>query len=750
MSLGKLVLVLHLLLMRRLYPANGNSTDSGSTDLYVLVLSPYPDPVFKSKIGWTGGPALFPAAQLAADMINDRPDMLQEFTLRLINGDSGCDFYTQATLTFARQARLAEQNPVIGIVGPACTTAAITIGGITAERYSDVVSITIANGPLLDNESEFRNMFRLFSTATISAHALVQLMKYAGWTSVAAVVDFSHVFRYPIYDSFSEILDASENYTAQMLPFQGAVPFGEIRNTYNVIFVFASAQDSVHTICLALKLDFRFPDYQWVFVDMQVERVAVNVTSDYDGTMYNCTEEEMRKAAHQIIIFQLRLFPEDMDTVSYSGLSFNAFFTEYEVYYEKHLREENISRDDVHKGATNWAAPYFDSLWALGLALNMSTPTIRNENATHHEKTRAIHSSLLSLRFPGLTRDIYFRTGSQDTPSILDMYQLMAHKEAKKIGYYHEETLHVTGNASFVDPIKMELVVVRFGAVAFFFPAGLIIFALFATLHVVYIVFRRYQSIHAQSPEFTHLLFSGCYLFVLSALLETVRAANWTGFSDINSDAFKVVIGTLCNVIFWCLTLSASLIFGTMCVLSWRIYRIFTHFLDPGKLISDPVLAGMVGALLTVNVTVLVAWSSYDPLLPHFVATNEGLRAGVLPFYVYCDCEHFFEWLLIWALNELVILLVLLLAILNRHVPKKDFINNTRSHTWTVYIMSFITGLCIPIYFLLSVSNRINTSYVFFQIFTLGSPLSAFILLFLPPVIPLLRNVKLKLCNQYN
>lgn len=741
----KVVIILDLL--RMMCPGN-----CSTHDLYVLVLSPYPSKQFPSEIGWDGGPALFPAVQLATDMINDRPDILPGFTLRLINGDSGCEFYTRATVTFAREARLADQNGVTGIIGPACTTAAITIGGITADKYADLVSITVATGPLLDSDAHFHNMFRLFSSARMSADGLLQLIQHVGWSSVATVVDISQMFRFQIYDSFSEILETAGNYTAQLLPLQNkTVLFSEIRNRFNVIIVFAGPQDSRRALCMALKLDFTFPDYQWIFVDIQVEGLLGN--DEYfiqDGVTYNCTKNEMKKAAHQAIIFQTRLVPEDKMVASFSGLNYNEFFTRYKDYYQNHLLKENISELDVDERASDWAAAYFDCMWALALAINMSIPNMKEGNPTHHEITKMIHNNLLAVNFTGLTKEIYFRNDTQETPTVVDVYQVdYAHNKVKKIGYYCEDTLIITGNASFVDPIKMEIAVVKFEAVAIFFPAGLLLFALFVTLHIVYIVFRRYQSIRAQSPQFAHMLFSGCYLFIISALLETIRAANWTGYDDIDSNVFKIFIGTLCNAIFWCLTLSTSLIFGTMCVLSWRIYRIYAHFLNPGVSIADPILASMVLALLIVNVILMVAWTMYDPLLPHFIETSEGLRAGILPFHVYCDCEHFFKWLCIWMLNESVILSVLVLAILNRHVPKKDFVNNTKSHSWTVYTMSLISGLCIPIYFLLSTSDQINTSYIFFQIFTLGSALSAFILIFLPPLIPLVRDIILKIKSSH-
>ena len=710
--------------------------------LYVLVLSPYPSERFPGEVGWPGGPALFPAAQLAADMINNRSDILPNHTIRLINGDSGCAFSTRATETFARVTR-HQRRQVVGIVGPACSSSATEIGGVTVERYADLVSIAVANGPLL-RTANLDNMFRLFSSAEISTHALFKLMQYTGWKSVATVLDTSHWYFPQIYSSFREIIANNTEYTAQLLFLQNdIVPFNAIQNEFNVVIMFASTTDSKKSLCMAFHFDFLYPDYQWILLENVVDGVLKDVEVTYNGKKYTCTADDMKKAAQQAIIIRLGIVPRDKTVLGHADLSYNEFYNLYESYYQNHLHAENLATPNDALDAEKWAAPYFDCLWALGLALNKSVQ--KGYPVQHESITRTIHNELLALRFTGLTGSIHFHNGTLEVPSTMDIYQVDS-ANSKNIGYYYEEQLVIDKeNASFVDPIRGEVITVRLGAVAVFFPVGVLILILTGSIHLVYVIFHRYKSIRAQSPHFVHLMFSGCYLYILAALLDTIRAANWTGFSDIHSSEFMISFGTLCNVIFWCVTLSTSLIFGTMCVLSWRIYRIFAHFHHPGIWIADPFLAGIVISLLAINVGVLVAWSVHDPLLPHFVKTSKGLRAGILPFHVHCDCKYFGNWLLVWLLNELLIVLVVLLATLNRHVPRKDHFNNTRSHNVLIYIISFLNGICIPIYFVGSKSEHIDTSYIFFQLFTLGSPLSAFILLFLPPAIPVFRKIKVTL-----
>ena len=724
---------------------------SRPSDLNLLILSPYPsEPSTYVEVGWPGGPALFPAAQLAADIINNRTDILPHNTLRLIDGDSGCEYATRASVTFAHEAAFNYYNEIIGIVGPACSPAAIEIGAVTTQQYADIVSITIANGPLLQTKN-FTNMFRLLSSARLSANALIKLLQHNKWTSIVTVADTAGHFFFSIYTTFIENI-ASYPINAPLFDIEDKVPlFNAIRNTFNVIYAFVGPTDSRKLLCLALKLNFVYPDYQWVFIELSLDRLLLDQEVSYNGRLYRCTKDEMKKAVDRIVLLNFRLVPETETVKTDVGLSYDDFRMEYKPYYQKHVTQiQNIDDyESLLKSAReSWAATYFDSVWALGLALNRTAQVMKDKNMTlssikQNGISSTIHNELLSVNFSGLTGQIYFDNETLEVPNIIDVCQIYS-ADIVKIGYFYEEKLFITypENASFVDPIQRELVTVRVELAAIFFPLAFIILLIFGVFHLIFVTFRDYKSIRAQSPHFVHLVFSGCYLFIISSLLDTIRAANWTPFKDIESSQFAIMTGTLCNAVLWCLTLSTMLVFGTMCALSWRIYRIFNHFLNPGRFISDPFLVVIIMVLLTVNVTGLVAWSAYDPLLPRFIVTSEGLRSGIVPVYAHCDCEHLSLWILLWVLNELLVVSVVILVILNRNVPKKDYFNHTKSHSAMVYIISFLNGICIPIYAILLIIDQINASYVVFQLFALGSPVCICICLLVPPIIPLFINVR--------
>ena len=725
----------------------------GKEDLHLLVLSPYPSQQFAEVIAWAGGPSVYPAAQLAADMINNRTDILPGYNLRLVNGDSGCGFTTRATVTFAREAMFHYYNRVVAIVGPACSSAAVEIGGITELQDINLVSLTVANGPQL-RIGNYSNMFRLVSSSQSMGHALFRLMENNNWRSVAVIVDLTHWYYGETYNSFTKTLASTSNYTASAYPltFNGLFPLSFIRNRFNVIFSFSSTPHVRESLCLASKWKLVYPDYQWVFMDVEESGLLIDedVVLTNEGQTINCSQKEMAKALNQAIILYFRLTRDNKTSPTDVGLSYEEYLMDYEIYFNNHLGERNISEEVIPVGSRKWAPAYFDAVWALGLALNSSTQILKDRNMTlakyqygNESITSTIRDQLLKTKFRGISKNISFRNDTLEVPTFLDILQLdSTYPMSIKIGYYYEGELLITDtkNATFVKPLRNELRVVSPAVVIVFCLSAVLILLLVGSLHLVHFVFRHFKSIRAQSPHFGHLIFSGCYLYIISALLDTIRAANWTTTDDIDSRQFKVSIGTLCNATFWCLTLSTSLVFGTVCALSWRLYRIFTHYIEPGKWISDSILVSFVVALIMLNVTVLIAWSTYDPLLPDFDIGDEGLSASIIPVYVHCDCRYFSSWLWMWVLNGTVIVLVVALAILNRHVPRKDYFNNTRSHSFMIYVVSLLNGVCIPLYFIQLGSNRINLSYVFFQFFTLGSALITCLFLFVPPVIPLLKE----------
>ena len=114
------------------------------------------------------------------------------------------------------------------------------------------------------------------------------------------------------------------------------------------------------------------------------------------------------------------------------------------------------------------------------------------------------------------------------------------------------------------------------------------------TLHVLTIKYRFSQSVKASSPKLSLLNFIGCYLIIFTLFLYMFR-------SYLLFDDYTTVF--LCNLTWaWLLPISFTLAFGTVAVRTWRLHRIFTHYLNPGRFIADHYLMAFVFILLGVDV----------------------------------------------------------------------------------------------------------------------------------------------------
>ena len=741
--------VIFLVLLAAIVEAYGTSENEYQPSVYplhVLVFNPHPDP--SGKVVWPGGPSLFSAAQLAADMINNRTDILPTYSLQLVDGDSGCVIRQRATYTFVQE--VYHRNDIIGVLGPACSIAATEIGELVGHPNIHLVAITIANGLQLKNK--YHNMLRMISSTTLYSQALFKLMQFNGWKNSAVIYNLQQGYFVSAYSSFVNTVSAE--YNLYQLAVEGnTFPLDFIHNKVNAIFVFADSVYIKHLLCLAFqsKWSLIYPNYQWIFLETHENVFLDDVEFSYDGQTYSCSKEDMIVASNRTIILRFRLQKENKTDPTDVGLTYNEFFRLYESYLSDYLNKTNTAREDVTKDADDWAATYFDSMWALGLALNRSDAIFRNRNMSlrdyHYDNpafTSLIREQLLvSTNFEGLSGNIYFHNDSLEVPSVVDIFQTNPKYIGLnfRIGYYYEEDLIISDskNASFVSATRKELKIVSTMAVAIFFPLALLLLFLIILLHIVYCVFRKSKPIKAQSPNFSNFIFSGCYLLILSAILETVKAANWTGIEDVDSSTFRILMGSICNLIMWSLTLGTCLIFGTVCALSWRLYRIFQKFSDPGSFISDPFLVLIIIGLITVNFILLIVWSSQDPLLLEILLGDEAIHEGIISVYSYCDCTYFNTWLIIWGWNGAIIVLVIVLALLNRHV-QREYFSNTRTHSLMVYAVALLNGICVPLYYVQLHNFNINYPFIIFMFFTLGSAMLASFFLFVPPVLPILRK----------
>ena len=92
------------------------------------------------------------------EQANRREDILEGYNVELIKADSGCNINSKALMAFVSNVLHSGKN-VTGIVGPGCSTSAMTVSPLNGQDSISLVNVHIAGSHLLTNRAEYPNSF---------------------------------------------------------------------------------------------------------------------------------------------------------------------------------------------------------------------------------------------------------------------------------------------------------------------------------------------------------------------------------------------------------------------------------------------------------------------------------------------------------------------------------------------------------------------------------------------------------------
>ena len=720
--------------------------DQEKHNISLVVMAPFPE----LSVGWSRGPALIPGARLAAREINRDASILPNFTLNLIESNSGCSTTSVATISFVRDI-FTTSKQVVGIIGPGCSAAALRIANLTSKYEVSLIHITpSATSPELEDESR-NTTFATISSALSYVEVFVELIQYANWTRIATLQDEARVYFKQTHSEFMSTINRNKNieivFTGNMYDGRQAsvLPLQSLRESLaRVIVVFAGTSVAAQMLCYAYHNNMLFPNYQFMFHDRTMDQLITNV-KDFeteDGT-YNCTEEEMRKATNGVILNTFDLEPEENDTVPLLQKTYG----EYMKDYQQELEDYNGERNETGNPYSN---SYHDAVWAMAIALHNASENgldLYSYKYNKNEDTRKIIEYLKRVNFTGVSGPILFRNKTRSTISVIDI-KLIRNGTAKLIGTFDrsrgEHKLDISkpnnymGESIFTDDdFPREPEQVHAGVGGFIIVLALLLIMVTALLQLAHTFWYKYRSIKATSPNLGHLVYSGCYLFGIGILV--------LSFQEIIPLPYplgkhEIYYSVLCNAFTWCFILGYTLIFGTVCVKIWRVYRLFKHFQNksPGIFLSDNSLIIGVILMLLVDIVICTTWSAVDPWVIKIKEMPFQEGNVVIKFRSECTCTHITSWIIaIAAFKGILALLLVVLSILNRRIKRKDF-QHTRKINIMIYGITMLAGVGLPLLFLLKDSN-VYVSYVILCILLKTTIVLCCLTFFLPPIFPVLK-----------
>ena len=749
-------------------------TSTSKQPLYVLVTGPYPDP---NEVVWDGGISLIPAVRLAFQQINQNTFILQNYTLHLIEEDSGCGslltfkvFQSFVSGRYYNQLNETKDTKIVGIIGPACSDPAQAIAPLLARPEVNLLQIApTATSPLIEalNYSTTLTMMSSFLASTVNA--LTELMRCNHWLEVGILIDEEGT---PTYFKTSSVIAGIKKrlsavngsrvsyvYRVYDSDERHLFPLEEVRERRTRIVFVIAGPILQKIICLAYHLDMVYPQFQWIFSQQTMNVFITNTTVKYKGKQFNCSQHVMAKAANSSILINYSVMAGNSTKIAETGLNYSAYRELYMQLFRQHLEEPKVrailktvyqeagkeEKDFLPSGI--WENTYYDAGWALGLALDQLAKERHNLYKLISEDsgfTQLLIDKLLNVSFNGATGSVHF---NRQTKSVNTTYLITQVVVNNRTGELAEIPLAKYKHTIRTCPSKSDFISHKFNEAFEQVHPSLGVIVVLTTciltlaislLQIAFISWRKKASIKAASPRITHLSFLGCYFLALATLIYTIQESFLTMLS------VDTVYPVMCTAVTCCLMIGSSLILGTVFVTMWRLYKLFNHFkrISPGVLLTDTALSCFVMLLALIDVMMCIVWTQVSPwtmIKTEIHNIGVKLKYHTLYFLPNCTCQGLQYWIAgVAAYKGGIALLLVVLSVLNRKIHQKHF-SHTKQVNALLYSLTVLAGIGFPLWFLLRDGFTIYPPYLVMCTILLSIMLLCTLLLFLPPVIPILR-----------
>ena len=712
--------------------------------LNLLTMLPFPNPIPQFDPSWNEGNKVLPALYLARDQINNRTDLLPCHKLELVVVDGGCDI--AATTAISSTIGLINETKVVGLVGPGCSSSALQTAKLLNRSAINLIQIHGGGSPLLANRTKYPNSLGLLGSTQSFVDLSLALMKKTGWRNIAILFESNRVY----YRSTKEAYVASLNSDVSVL-FTSPVyttfyPLDGVRSSLaRIVFVFTSPSHSLRIMCLAYHMGLIYPAYQWVIIsrrlsDFVAENASLSdsITFTYSRRVYTCSLQSLLNIALEgtfLLSYQIETL--DFNNSKFANTSFEEFL---ELYKER--------ADSYNVTTTYWSYYFYDSVWAWARVLHQMTVNNSEIFNNFHYGNKTLVNAMLNefytrdFEFDGMSGFVSFNSdnGLYDRPS--NLYQVVGGEE-RLVAYNNGTTIVKLHPLEVIpDLVRTASSQVHAALIAVFATIQFVEFFAIALLHVLTVANRKEKSVRASSPTLSHFAFIGTYILLFALLLNDLIEIKF------HSDE---VSGAVCQAIWgWLFPIGFTLTIGTVTVRTWRLYRIFTHYLNPGKFISNPALVTIIVILLSIDIIVAVVWTSIDPLRLIVIETNVRVGSAnelVLDRSCQSQLGFGFQGYAIWfviimSIRIILLVVMVVLSLLTRRIPNKSFA--TSSLRIFAYIFSGVLLLGFMLYYLfiyLNLNDNIQHLVLHLMLNTLIILYTACV--FIPPLMPVIHG-KLK------
>ena len=678
----------------RLQKCSGERT---SNTLHFGLFLSFPDPFHRQSLAtsFDDGHDLAPAVYLAVDQINNRSDLLQDYTIKISRFDGGC--YSQTRTTVGINKLYCSCDRIVGIIGPACEKSSQMVSMVT--NHADFSMITINYGGQRESVGDYPYAFGILGRNNLYASMINELIKLNNWTNTALLYYGSENF----YNKSGRELIKLINSSGYQFRYQSAIydyyiPLTEVKESHSkVIVVLTTMERRLEVLCLAYYEEMIFPHYQWIF--NEIFSPKGNVSFNLGGKHYNCSEEEMIKASHGTVypfLTALEIGPNS-DSPTSTGYTAAEYYEAYMQQAEVYSKEFGVASNTT---GNNWANALYDASWVLAFALNATLAEL-DSNITDIPLgskilSEALQTHLLTTSINGTTGSIRFDPKGYNKEGTLSIYQYTVYGESDLIAYYGGGSLNLVSNGSknFInDSFKKHYITIHIEVAVGMFVITALTSLLTMIAQFVNIYYRNHKIIKASSPPFNHVIFIGSYMILLGVAFYVLESLVYS---------LSIAKELLCTLVPSLFSIGTTILLGTVCIKTWRLNRIFTVSRRLGrardvKHIRTPYLVGFVTILVATDLGVCILWRTVDPLLPRRSEIVDIIdNETTIIISEVCTSKYSVVWLVILLVPKVLLTLASFISAISTKFKRKEF--STNNVIILSYLLTIIFGLGIPLY----------------------------------------------------
>ena len=630
-------------------------------------------------------------------------------------GSSGCDDQTFATLSVLIKNQIFHEgrSKVAGIVGPSCTDAAYTVAKLIKRSRAHVGHIHTSPMPALLAAKVHNASWGLHAPADILANASVELVKHANWSQVFAfyqhiLTDINHIFmlfkrqlkdwvRHNKNNSNNRSISSNKNTIFYTSILQN-VPINLHRilsdHSGRILFLMLDAEQARNILCQAFVLKAYYPFYQWVIVKMS-QNDLISVEKVYMEA-YVCDKLDILRVLKNALFVNFQ-----------TKVTGNVFFS------------NRVGNQHGSPWSTSFL--YDCSIRAMNSILNNTELLVKP--TAHPANTRTTLFDYASLTtFP---REVSIEQIQNNVPVQSFLYSARTNS-FKNVS---ENIFLISGELTeHIRVVNLPLVIV-------FFCINFIILVMSVILQAITFVFRLEPSVKSSSTVLLHFCYVGIYMLNLVSNIHFIKST-----FVITSDRFYVA---LCSISIITGSFGLTLVLGTLTMKTWRLYKIFVHYMNPGKFLSNKTLLLFVCCLTLVDLVICITWFVFDPITISYEVVSRNNLEGVITYTAECGSKAYLPMFMLIVVYHALIMAVTLFIVCNtwNKIPKtqKNFLS-ANSVMKLVYVTIFVFSFGMTGNWMARILNFYLFEFLTLALLFQSLQASFIVLLLLPPVLPVLKN----------